>query len=695
MPPQSSMPDTRTTTEKLSDFTRLKISIASELKSISGPNFAMDVIQNVENSNLNSDGSLLIFLAQNIKEIVTQLRKKYALGIKGDANDALQLSLFIENLYNTNKEFAGSVRSGFERPYSQVRGFNKADIDQIKQQFHEISIRLSAKFGRDANMDVLIRSTEEIIRQISEIVPVSAEIARIRDQLATNANNGFVVDPGFRQDVVNFMSLLDDFLSSLPLVASVYTAYEHLKRAYDNERIDLSLSSMQKLRNMFPSTQEANALLAYWNGIQANGQYYNLFPPGAPGAPAGIPYGAPGGGAPGGLPPGAPGGGAPGGGAPGGLPPGAPGGGAPGGGAPGGGAPGFGHVPGPGDPGYVPMNAAGYDAPFWNAVPGPPAPHPAPPPVHNVLAPIPFPDPVTMFIAVPSVNNRGYQWDSPDANNNGGAQVTYYIDGQPPDVTQIAKRKAIISFNRYRTAAVAAGYAPERLSVFLTRWHDALAPGGGAPLPGGGGNVGHNQSMNDIYRMNLFNLAAAGAAGGNGIRGRPAGRGIVQPFKERVDTSRGIDPERRFIKFGRYLINTHKLNDDIVAIKRPSGANIQQFPSQRVSSHLSNVFKKIIGGGVPSFNELSKLNNDEKNYLYNISKKAEIADKLSIPTPSKDQREQDIHEYEVMKGEILSGNDNKELIKKFKLHMSKLARQGILPKKEVNEILTDLLELGH
>ena len=81
--------------------------------------------------------------------------------------------------------------------------------------------------------------------------------------------------------------------------------------------------------------------------------------------------------------------------------------------------------------------------------------------------------------------------------------------------------------------------------------------------------------------------------------------------------------------------------------------------------------------------------------MYNISKKSEIADKLSIPTPSKDQRDKDIHEYEVMKGEIMSGNDNKDLIKRFKIHISKLSRGGVLPKKEVNEILTDLIELGH
>ena len=78
-----------------------------------------------------------------------------------------------------------------------------------------------------------------------------------------------------------------------------------------------------------------------------------------------------------------------------------------------------------------------------------------------------------------------------------------------------------------------------------------------------------------------------------------------------------------------------------------------------------------------------------------MSKQADILDKFSIPAPSKDQEEKEIHEYEVMRGEIMSGNDNKELIKKFKLLIIKLSRRGALPKKEVSDILSELIELGY
>jgi hypothetical protein len=189
---------------------------------------------------------------------------------------------------------------------------------------------------------------------------------------------------------------------------------------------------------------------------------------------------------------------------------------------------------------------------------------------------------------------------------------------------------------------------------------------------------------------------------GHGIkrrRGRPKGCGIAKPYKETVKASTattGIMESPRFVHFGKYLLNMHKLNNEgIFSLKQPSGGNIIGNPSIKISKNLSGVIKKMVGGGVPSFNELSQLSEPEKVYLHKVAKKSNIEDKFSIPTPSKDTEEKDMHQFEVMKGEIMSGNDNKEFIKKFKLLLMKLSKNGTLPKSEVNEILGDLVELGY
>jgi hypothetical protein len=103
----------------------------------------------------------------------------------------------------------------------------------------------------------------------------------------------------------------------------------------------------------------------------------------------------------------------------------------------------------------------------------------------------------------------------------------------------------------------------------------------------------------------------------------------------------------------------------------------------------------MIGGEIPTYSDLSGLSEPEKVYLHKLAKTSDILDKFDIPAPSKDKREKDIHDFEVMKGEIMAGNDNKDLIKAFKLHIMRLGREGVLPRSEVQEVIEDLFHLGY
>jgi hypothetical protein len=174
------------------------------------------------------------------------------------------------------------------------------------------------------------------------------------------------------------------------------------------------------------------------------------------------------------------------------------------------------------------------------------------------------------------------------------------------------------------------------------------------------------------------------------IKYRMVGKGLPM-----ADYNQGIDPSPRYIKFGRYMINNKKLNDNVLSLRRSRGSTIATIPATKMTSELGGVIKKIVGGGVPSFDELNALTDAEKRYLYKVSQEADIYDKIKIPTPSKDEEEKDIHAFNVMKGEILAGNNSKELVAKFKALLNKLSKNNILPKSQVREILEELLELGY
>lgn len=162
-------------------------------------------------------------------------------------------------------------------------------------------------------------------------------------------------------------------------------------------------------------------------------------------------------------------------------------------------------------------------------------------------------------------------------------------------------------------------------------------------------------------------------------RGRPKGSGL------RTD----------FIDFGNNQVNKRYLDNNIISIRHNSKQRMRDMPAKRVSTNFQNIINTIIGGGIPKFNDINNLNDEEKNYLHQLIKRSSLEDRISVPAPSKDQYEKDIHNFEVYKGEIMAGNDSLELVKKFKLLIRKLSKQKLLPRNEVDDLLETLQILGY
>jgi len=182
-----------------------------------------------------------------------------------------------------------------------------------------------------------------------------------------------------------------------------------------------------------------------------------------------------------------------------------------------------------------------------------------------------------------------------------------------------------------------------------------------------------------------------GVVAGYGLkkrRGRPKGSGLLKEKPKSIKIP-------NYVGFGINEINQKNLKDNILTIRRKSRSNYLDMPSKMISPKLSKIMTQIIGGNVPAYNDIKDLSVEEQNYLHKVLSKSNLDDKFSVPTPSKDKREKDIHNFEVMKGEIMSGNDSKELVKKFKLLIVKLSREGILPRNETNDLLLTLAELGY
>ena len=81
--------------------------------------------------------------------------------------------------------------------------------------------------------------------------------------------------------------------------------------------------------------------------------------------------------------------------------------------------------------------------------------------------------------------------------------------------------------------------------------------------------------------------------------------------------------------------------------------------------------------------------------MHKVAKSSDISDRINIPSPNKTEQEKEINKFEIMKGQILSGNDNAELIKKFKMLLIKLSNKKIIPAREGKDLLFELTSMGY
>ena len=612
LPPRSTMKDMRSTAEILMDVEKLKINIIGEFKGVATPQMIQLVLQRVQSSPLNGDGSFLVWLAQNVKEIVPQLKKKYAYGIAGDANDAENMYLFMADIFSKTKDINSNIKSAFDRPIgSDGLGINIGDFTKLKKSYDEISLRLVSSPSLNP-LKIKIRDQFNAMDSfingpaptpgLAAVAPGMSKYDQLKQLFINISTNATAT----QQNAINqtgYKALLD-YTDKLPAPSQLRTVLEQLKKSEANASPDLSIKLLENITSLLPTVAESNQINALATQIISSNGVTGFTQPVGP--PAGGPT--------------------------------------------------AGAQAQTGNQSQITID-------FLTAVAAMLSTTSANAPEPAIGTPIP---------------HQGLQdWISDQVDN-----IENYFESTFPNF------ESIIGYDR--------SVLDSRIKAATGNYNWFFMDGG--TLAAGGIGLQRNITPMQLrvgIRNNRPNDQVFIGAGIGKRVGRPRGSGIVKPLNERIDKTQGIKQGHTHVPFGKYIINKNRLDDDIFSVKHVKGYGVKGYPSKKISRNLSNVIKTIIGGGVPKYNELSNLSNDEKEYLHTVSSKSGIMDKLDVPTPSKDSMEQDVHQFNVMKGEILAGNDSSVLIKKFKLLLLKLSKNGSLPKRECQEIMEDLLQLGY
>lgn len=207
-------------------------------------------------------------------------------------------------------------------------------------------------------------------------------------------------------------------------------------------------------------------------------------------------------------------------------------------------------------------------------------------------------------------------------------------------------------------------------------------------------------SMVELYRMirEGFGFKGEGIKKGKNKR-ITFGCGLTKPKMmvkpDNIDFEKGLKKEPSYIPIGKYVVNKHKLRDNMLLMRTVKGGQISELPQMSISPKLGKMLNNIINGrGFPSHNELSELENSDKDIMYKVFKMSKAEGIDAIPKPNKTKDEAEFNRFTILKGQILSGNNSKELIKEFKTLLVKLMHSNKILRKDGHDILIDLAALG-
>lgn len=191
---------------------------------------------------------------------------------------------------------------------------------------------------------------------------------------------------------------------------------------------------------------------------------------------------------------------------------------------------------------------------------------------------------------------------------------------------------------------------------------------------------------------------------GSGLKPRRrtmSGRGVSFNIKEdeevkpspkktiKLNIQGVIEKEPSYVPFGRYAINKHRLAGDILMLRTPKNGVVLKLPTQKISNKVSKIIMTVANKGVPSFEAIGELDNNDKEILHKILQECHITN-ISTPNPSRYKSDDMYRRFVILKGEIVAGNNNPALAKELKRLIIVLMSKDLLPKREGTQALVEL-----
>jgi len=156
-----------------------------------------------------------------------------------------------------------------------------------------------------------------------------------------------------------------------------------------------------------------------------------------------------------------------------------------------------------------------------------------------------------------------------------------------------------------------------------------------------------------------------------------------------------LDPMSEYVDFGKYALSLKQLQKGKFMLRTKAKKNpVLSFKTLTLTRKTKAIVQKLLQDIDVSFEEIDALSEDEKNDIDTIVSVTEINTRLKIPNTKRTQLNKKLNKFNVLRGSIIAGNDNIELLKDFRRLLVELNAEGYISKKETSDILLHLLHLN-
>ena len=154
---------------------------------------------------------------------------------------------------------------------------------------------------------------------------------------------------------------------------------------------------------------------------------------------------------------------------------------------------------------------------------------------------------------------------------------------------------------------------------------------------------------------------------------------------------------KELLPFGKYALNPAHLHKQKLGLKTRKNNAVKKYPIQNVSEDVAHILQSI--GKQKAF-DVSVLDDDDESFLYELIDYAEVP--VHLPRQKgagtrgdTDCKDKDLHRFELLKGQVLAGNNAKEIVDELKVLIVILMNDDRINRKQGQKLLTDLVSLGY